>query len=220
MAKPSSTNSASPTPFSDGKTRSASIMHSQGIQRKRTAPTQTSLRRTRVSRRESSADNAARNDDDSSSCDNKRRYRNENRTKDLHPQNFPPLNVSVQVTERRPYRHESFPEKLHRMLNEVESSGKNHTVSWTPCGKAFEIHDQDAFQQGIIPQYFRHNRIASFRRQLSMYGFRRASVDQGLGGFAHEQFHRDHPEACTSIKRTSEIQMKILPPSILSEDSI
>ena len=130
---------------------------------------------------------------------------------DSTKQNYPPLNVAVDVTERRLYRHESFPEKLYRLLTETQLSGKDHIVSWTPCDKAFEIHQPEAFEKEIIPLYFRHSRIASFRRQLSMYGFRRATLDNGLEGFAHEQFHRDHPEACASIRRTSEIHVEILP---------
>ena len=124
-----------------------------------------------------------------------------------------PLQLSVKVTERRAYRHEPFPQKLHRMLRETKAAGQEHIVSWTPCGKAFEVHDQHEFEQEVIPKYFRHSRLASFRRQLSMYGFRRAAVDNGYGGFAHEHFHRDHPELCATIKRVSEIEVTVLPPS-------
>ena len=132
---------------------------------------------------------------------------------------YPPLNISFQVTERRPYRHESFPEKLYRLLHESAVSGKSTIVSWTPCGKAFEIHELEAFEKEIIPNYFRHRHIASFRRQLSMYGFRRAMVDDGYSGFAHEIFHRDHPEQCATIKRVSEIALKVLPSSSSSAPS-
>lgn len=138
---------------------------------------------------------------------------------DSLPGNYPALNISFQVTERRPYRHESFPEKLYRLLHESAVSGKSSIVSWTPCGKAFEIHELEAFEKEIIPKYFRHRHIASFRRQLSMYGFRRAVVDDGYSGFAHEIFHRDHPEQCATIKRVSEIAFKVLPSSSSSAPS-
>lgn len=130
--------------------------------------------------------------------------------------------VTVEVQKRRPYRHESFPEKLFRMLKETTEQGKDHIISWTFCGRAFEIHQPEAFANDILPEYFRHNRLASFRRQLSMYGFKRAQLSSssrvGAGngqrsqkGFAHEQFHRDHPEKCSSIKRISEIHLKLHP---------
>lgn len=124
-----------------------------------------------------------------------------------------PLQLSVKVTERRAYRHEPFPQKVHRMLRETTAAGQDNIISWTPCGKAFEVHDHHGFEQDVIPKYFRHSRLASFRRQLSMYGFRRAAVDNGYGGFAHEHFHRDHPERCATIKRVSEMEVTVLPPS-------
>ena len=113
-------------------------------------------------------------------------------------------------------QNESFPEKVHRMIHEINREQKDDIISWTPCGRAFEIHDHNTFTTDILPRYFNHQRLASFKRQLSMYGFRRAIVDSGLKGYAHERFHRDRPELCASIKRTYEIQLK---PSSLRQKS-
>ena len=142
------------------------------------------------------------------------KIRNIYSTHDSQPTTYlPQLKSSTEANERRPYRHESFPEKLHRLLRESSLSDKHNIISWTPCGKAFEIHSLEEFEKYIIPVYFRHSHIASFRRQLSMYGFRRAVVDNGFSGFAHEMFHRDHPEQCAAIKRKSDHKEKAAPPS-------
>lgn len=126
---------------------------------------------------------------------------------------FLPQRVYVEVKERRPYRHESFPEKLYRMIREAEESGMEHVLSWTSCGKSFEVHDIAAFEQEIIPHYFRHSRFASFRRQLNMYGFKRVTASHGKAEFANTDFHRDRPEDCAKLKRVSEIQLKLDPNS-------
>lgn len=118
-----------------------------------------------------------------------------------------PGRVEIQVRKRRRYSHESFPLKLFRIIQESVDSGKTDIVSWWPDGKGFEIHQPQLFEDEIIPIYFRHNRMASFRRQLSMYGFRRGTSTRDAGRYAHELFHRDHPERCHQIKRLSEFKL-------------
>jgi len=46
--------------------------------------------------------------------------------------------------QRRNYRHEPFPDKLYRMLEEAERESSD-IVSFTPSGAAIEIHDSNAF---------------------------------------------------------------------------
>jgi HSF-type DNA-binding len=113
--------------------------------------------------------------------------------------------------KRRPYRHESFPEKLHRMLADAEIKGKGDVVCFTPSGLAFEIHRVDEFISDVIPDFFRHKSISSFRRQLSMYGFKRVK-DNGPdhGAYQHELFRRDDPLLCRQMKRVTELEL-ILP---------
>jgi hypothetical protein len=61
---------------------------------------------------------------------------------------------------------EPFPEKLHRLLTEVEVSGRSDVISWADNGKAFVIHKPDRFFRDIVPHYFRQSRLSSFKRQL------------------------------------------------------
>lgn len=115
---------------------------------------------------------------------------------------------SLQISARRAYNHESFPEKLYRMLEEVELAGKDDIVSFTADGRAFEIHRPDAFEEELIPHYFRHKNMASFRRQLSMYGFKKIK-DGGPahGGYAHTMFVKGNPTQCKQMKRPVEDEL-------------
>lgn len=79
----------------------------------------------------------------------------------------PPVGlVDVSTTSTR--KRESFPTRLYRMLLEIEAQGKDDIISFTGEGNAVQIHRPDAFVE-ILPDYFRHRNVASFKRQLSMY---------------------------------------------------
>lgn len=137
-------------------------------------------------------------------------------SQDAHPRQVdgrfscPPGSVEVEVKARRRYRHECFPEKLHRLIREATEDGNDHIIAWLPDGNGFEIHSLEAFERFLIPAYFRHQKLASFRRQLSMYGFRRDSSKQDARRYVHLWFHRDHPERCKSVKRLSDYQLVLM----------
>jgi hypothetical protein len=115
--------------------------------------------------------------------------------------------VEVKVRKRRHYNSESFPQKLHRLVHECTDAGKGPIVGWLADGTGFEIRNMTDFVKEIIPQYFRHRKLTSFRRQLSMYGFRRDVTMRESSCYAHELFHRDHPEKCKEIKRLTEFEL-------------
>ena len=63
---------------------------------------------------------------------------------------------------------EPFPEKLHRMLKEVEAAGENDIISFFPHGRAFAVHNPSRFVSEVMPKYFRQSRLSSFQRQLNL----------------------------------------------------
>jgi HSF-type DNA-binding len=66
-----------------------------------------------------------------------------------------------------------FPTVLHHMLEVAERQNFSHIVSWQPHGRAFHVHMPEKFVAEVMPNYFRHTRLSSFQRQLSLYGFTR-----------------------------------------------
>ena len=68
---------------------------------------------------------------------------------------------------------EPFPEKLHRMLEEVAKEGNSEIVSFYSHGRAFAVHDMDRFVAEIMPRFFKQTKWNSFARQLNLYGFQR-----------------------------------------------
>lgn len=78
------------------------------------------------------------------------------------------VSMSLQAKKRRVYRHEPFPDKLYRMLEETAASGKSHIISFSESGKSFKIHQDEAFVKEIMPVYFRAKSLSSFKRLLNM----------------------------------------------------
>jgi hypothetical protein len=103
---------------------------------------------------------------------------------------------------------EPFPEKLHRLLLEVEAAGRADVISFVANGRAFAIHKADAFFKEIVPLYFRQSRLSSFKRQLNLYGFELINTGPARGGYYHEMFVKERPELCRRMRR---IAVKVTP---------
>jgi hypothetical protein len=95
---------------------------------------------------------------------------------------------------------ESFPDKLHRILEDAENEGNSHIIGFFAQGRAFAVHDPDTFIKSIMPRYFTTSRFSSFQRQLNLYGFRRI-VERNMSGFCHEYFLQGEKELAAQIFR-------------------
>ncbi|XP_045625700.1 heat shock factor protein isoform X3 [Procambarus clarkii] len=100
----------------------------------------------------------------------------------------------------------AFLTKLWRLVDDVKT---NDLISWTQNGRSFIIQNQAKFARELLPQYYKHNNMASFVRQLNMYGFHKV-VSADSGGlrverdemeFAHQHFLRGQESLIENIKR-------------------
>jgi hypothetical protein len=105
--------------------------------------------------------------------------------------------------QKRHYHHESFPEKLHRLLREVEAQDRDDIISFNAEGTAFCIHQPEAFGDEILSNYFRHSKLSSFKRQLSMYGFARILAGPDVGSFTHPLFRKGQSNLSKQMNRVS-----------------
>jgi len=96
---------------------------------------------------------------------------------------------------------ESFPEKLHRMLQEAEENGMTDIVSFLPHGRAFCVHNIDGFVAKILPNYFKQSKWNSFARQLNLYGFMRVTSGPDAGAYYHELFLKGRSSLCLHMRR-------------------
>ena len=79
------------------------------------------------------------------------------------------------------------------ILNEAESGCDGNAISWLPHGRAFSIRNTTFFIRQILPQYFGNCKIASFFRQLNIYGFVRITTGFNTGAYYNEYFLRGKP---------------------------
>lgn len=98
---------------------------------------------------------------------------------------------------------EPFPEKLHRLLHEVEAAGRSDVISFIADGRAFAIHKPEKFSKEIVPHYFRQSRLSSFKRQLNLYGFELINSGPAKGGYYHKLFIKQQPELCRRMRRVA-----------------
>ena len=73
-------------------------------------------------------------------------------------------------------------------------------MTWNKDGVSFSISADITFGAEILPQYFKHNNVTSFVRQLNIYGFK-SFQDGNKKCFHHKYFIRGKPELLKQIKR-------------------
>ncbi|XP_051953063.1 heat shock factor protein 4-like [Xyrauchen texanus] len=102
------------------------------------------------------------------------------------------------------------PAFLTKLWTLVEDPETNNLICWSTTGTSFHVFDQGRFAKEVLPKYFKHNNMASFVRQLNMYGFRKVvNIEQsGLvkperddTEFQHLYFLQGHEHLLEHIKR-------------------
>mmetsp|Transcript_27951 Transcript_27951/g.43422 ORF Transcript_27951/g.43422 Transcript_27951/m.43422 type:complete len:445 (-) Transcript_27951:254-1588(-) len=97
---------------------------------------------------------------------------------------------------------ETFPVKLHKLLDQIEGTELSSIVSWQPHGRAFIVHNQFRFVEEILAKYFRQSKLTSFQRQLNLYGFFRITRGMDAGSYYNEKFLRGKPYLAKLVVRT------------------
>jgi hypothetical protein len=139
-------------------------------------------------------------DAEPSSCSAKKRNRHITVTHDYHDH---ATDSPANYQEEHPARGgvtTPFPLKLHEMLDAVAADGLEDVVSWQPHGRCFVVHKPKEFVE-MLPHYFKLSKLASFQRQLNLYGFQRLTRGRDRGGYYNELFLRDRVFLAHSIQR-------------------
>jgi len=104
---------------------------------------------------------------------------------------------------------ELFPDKLYRMLLEVEANGEDEIIKFLPHGRAFLIKDHHRLVSDVLPRYFNEQKNGwnSFVRQLQLYGFLRCTSSTSMSSsgsssiYYHELFLKGHSHLCKYMRR-------------------
>ncbi|XP_041830931.1 heat shock factor protein 2 isoform X2 [Melanotaenia boesemani] len=107
-------------------------------------------------------------------------------------------------------QNSTVPAFLTKLWTLVEDSDTNEFICWSQEGNSFLVLDEQRFAKEILPKYFKHNNMASFIRQLNMYGFRKVMhIDTGVVKqerdgpveFQHPYFKHGQDDLLENIKR-------------------
>ncbi|NXH14644.1 HSF2 protein, partial [Bucco capensis] len=102
------------------------------------------------------------------------------------------------------------PAFLSKLWALVSEAPHNQLITWSQNGQSFMVLDEQTFAKEILPKYFKHNNMASFVRQLNMYGFRKVvHLDSGIVKlerdgpveFQHPYFKQGREDLLERIKR-------------------
>jgi hypothetical protein len=80
-------------------------------------------------------------------------------------------------------KEHTFSVKLHMILSNPDFQD---IIGWLPHGRSWRILKQQAFEEKVIPLYFRHGRYSSFARQVNGWGFRRITHGSDYNSYYHE----------------------------------
>ncbi|XP_037953778.1 heat shock factor protein [Teleopsis dalmanni] len=86
------------------------------------------------------------------------------------------------------------PAFLAKLWRLVEDPDTNNLICWGNDGQSFIIQNQAQFARELLPQNYKHNNMASFIRQLNMYGFHKiTSIENGGLKFDKDEMEFSHP---------------------------
>ena len=105
-------------------------------------------------------------------------------------------------------------------LMDLLSQEDPEIVTWLPSGTAFVVRSPKKFVERVLPRFFKQTKIASFYRQLNMYGFRRIVDGPDMGAYHHELFVRDKPHLCSTIQRKRRTRKRSAPKAVWEGASI
>ena len=123
------------------------------------------------------------------------------------------------------HQAKSFPMEVYKMLAVLEDLGLSRQIcSWNPHGRSFQIHNNVKFVKFILPKFFRSIQMRTFKKQLSVYGFRRVLQNsEDYGSYYHDRFLRGKPFSCSDIVSTCKKRrrkMKTSAASIHDDDDV
>jgi len=90
---------------------------------------------------------------------------------------------------------------LEKTFNMLEENKFEDIISWTPQGDTFIIKNNEKFEKSVLPQVFRHSKLASFIRQLHMYSFQKKHSDADCQVYQNAFFKKGRKDLLHKLRR-------------------
>ena len=97
------------------------------------------------------------------------------------------------------------PSFLSSLYELVSSPALDHIICWSRDGTSFVIRDSEALCTSVLPNYYKHNNLTSFCRQLNFYAFKKERINSGgdtsTSSFCHPCFLRGRADLLHKVVR-------------------
>ncbi|OQR91225.1 hypothetical protein ACHHYP_04863 [Achlya hypogyna] len=108
--------------------------------------------------------------------------------------------------------------KFLRHLYSILTKEDPSIISWAADGASIQLHSVKRLENEILPKYFKHNKLASFQRQLNYFGFRKWTKTQSsICTFSHPEFTCSTTPETLSISRKKETVAALPPIDVLDD---
>ncbi|CAD8060566.1 unnamed protein product [Paramecium sonneborni] len=106
-------------------------------------------------------------------------------------------------------KNQRIPKFVTKLIEILDNQSYSEIISFDQKGDGIVIHQQELFETQILLNYFKHNHIDSFTRQMNNYGFKRVKNQQGKYEFKNPIFQKNNKNLIHMVmkKKQEKIQM-------------
>jgi len=111
------------------------------------------------------------------------------------------INKDCKIKTPKSHSQDSIPSFIRKTYDILEERKFPDIIDWNPEGTALVIKKPTEFSQKVLPQYFKHNNLTSFVRQLNMYNFHKRRTQTLDHIYYHDLFQQGKKHLLKEIRR-------------------
>ncbi|CAD8143886.1 unnamed protein product [Paramecium octaurelia] len=107
-------------------------------------------------------------------------------------------------------KNQRIPKFVTKLIEILDNQSYQEIISFDQKGDGIIIHEQELFENQILLNYFKHNHIDSFTRQMNNYGFKRVKNHQGKYEFKNPYFQKNNKNLIHLVIKKKQEKIKII----------
>ncbi|CAD8048907.1 unnamed protein product [Paramecium primaurelia] len=107
-------------------------------------------------------------------------------------------------------KNQRIPKFVSKLIEILDNQSYTEIISFDEKGDGIIIHQQELFENKILLNYFKHNHIDSFTRQMNNYGFKRVKNQQGKYEFKNPFFQKNNKNMIHLVMKKKQEKIQII----------
>ncbi|CAD8052315.1 unnamed protein product [Paramecium primaurelia] len=107
-------------------------------------------------------------------------------------------------------KNQRIPKFVSKLIEILDNQSYQEIISFDQKGDGIIIHQQELFENQILLNYFKHNHIDSFTRQMNNYGFKRVKNHQGKYEFKSPFFQKNNKNLIHLVMKKKQEKIQIV----------